>query len=134
MNTKSTDELVIELLEAVDKGEGVIDASSALARHFNIEFRKGKWQKRNMDAITRRVSCFFELPIEDINSKKRNFELVNARFIIVVERLKTENMSLGKAGEIFGYNHATVLYAKKQIEGNDTEHTKRYEMYLKTKY
>ena len=126
---KTTNELIVDLLQAIDKGNGLIEASNKVAVRFGIEYKKGQWRLKKADKILVEVADFFELPIEDIKSRKRNFELVCARYITVVERLKLPKMTLAKAGEPLGLNHATVLYAKKALNGGDQQHTEYYETF-----
>lgn len=71
----------------------------------------------NADLVLKIVSDYFNLKIADIKSKKRTKEISNARQLAMYLCKKTTNMSLSEIGSNFGgKDHATVIYACKQID------------------
>jgi len=71
----------------------------------------------NADLVLKIVSEYFNIKASDIKSKKRTKEISNARQISMYLCKKTTNMSLTEIGNSFGgKDHATVIYACKQID------------------
>lgn len=131
-----THDVIIEHLKALDKGVGVIHTAQQLAKHFNLEFYDDKWIKKvklnkKQRDIVHKVEEFTKLPLKQMLKMDRKHEYVAARYIIVVEILRKSKVTLSKAGEIFNFNYATVLYARKQLTGEDSKLTEFYNEYLK---
>ncbi|MCX8069127.1 MAG: chromosomal replication initiator protein DnaA [Thermodesulfovibrionales bacterium] len=71
----------------------------------------------NADTVLKIVSDYLNLKVSDIKSKKRTKEISNARQLAMYLCKKTTNMSLSEIGSNFGgKDHATVIYACKQID------------------
>lgn len=69
------------------------------------------------DFIIKIVSEYLNIKASDIKAKKRTKEIANARQIAMYLCKKTTNMSLSEIGRSFGgKDHATVIYACKQVE------------------
>lgn len=62
------------------------------------------------------VSKYFNISIKELTSRKRNKEIVSARQISMYLITEMLSMPLAAIGQIFGKDHATVLYAKNKIE------------------
>ncbi len=62
------------------------------------------------------VSKYFNINIKELTSRKRNKEIVSARQISMYLITEMLSMPLAAIGQIFGKDHATVLYAKNKIE------------------
>jgi chromosomal replication initiator protein len=70
-----------------------------------------------VETIQKTVCEHFNLRLTDIKAKKRTKELVNTRQIAMYLARKHTNLSLSEIGAHFGgKDHATVIYACKQIE------------------
>jgi len=70
-----------------------------------------------IDLIQRAVCEALGIKVQDIKSKKRTKEIANARKIAMYITKKLTNLSLAEIGSAFGgKDHATVIYACKQIE------------------
>lgn len=72
-----------------------------------------------IELIQKAVCEALGLRIQDIKSKKRTREISNARKLAMYIAKKLTNLSLIEIGKAFGgKDHATVIYACKQIEKN----------------
>ncbi len=70
-----------------------------------------------VELIQKVVCDYFGLKIQDIRAKKRTKEIANARQIAMYIAKRNTNLSLSEIGRYFGgKDHATVIYACKQIE------------------
>ncbi len=70
-----------------------------------------------VELIQKIVCDFFGLKIQDIKARKRTKEIANARQIAMYIAKRNTNLSLSEIGRYFGgKDHATVIYACKQIE------------------
>lgn len=70
-----------------------------------------------VDRIQKEVCDFFGLKLQDMKSKKRTKEVANARQIAMYLSKQLTHLSLSEIGRHFGgKDHATVLYACRQIE------------------
>lgn len=70
-----------------------------------------------VDSIQKSVSEYFGIKVQDIKAKKRIKEVVNARQIAMYLTKQYTHLSLSEIGRYFGgKDHATVIYAKKQVE------------------
>ncbi len=71
----------------------------------------------NVDLIVDNVARYYNLPVDDMKSKKRNAGIVNARQISMYIAKQMTDLSLEEIGESFGgKDHSTVLYAVNKIE------------------
>lgn len=70
-----------------------------------------------IELIQKTVSETLGIKLQDIRSKKRTKEIANARKLAMYVTKKLTNLSLTEIGNAFGgKDHATVIYACKQIE------------------
>ncbi len=70
-----------------------------------------------VETIQKAVSEYFGLKAQDLKSKRRTKDLVNARQIAMYLSRNNTNLSLSEIGNLFGgKEHATVIYACKQVE------------------
>jgi len=70
-----------------------------------------------VDLIQKAVCEYFGLKIHDIKAKKRTKEIANARQIAMYISKQLTHLSLSEIGRYFGgKDHATVIYACRQIE------------------
>jgi chromosomal replication initiator protein len=70
-----------------------------------------------VEGIQKGVCDFFGLKVNDLKAKRRTREISNARQIAMYLCKQMTNLSLSEIGELFGgKDHATVIYACKQIE------------------
>lgn len=70
-----------------------------------------------IDIVQKIVSETLGIKVQDIRSKKRTKEISNARKIAMYITKKLTNLSLTEIGNAFGgKDHATVIYACKQID------------------
>ncbi len=70
-----------------------------------------------IDLVQKLVSDTLGIKVQDIKSKKRTKEISHARKIAMYITKKVTNLSLAEIGSAFGgKDHATVIYACKQIE------------------
>ncbi len=70
-----------------------------------------------IEGIQKVVCEFFGLKLQDMKSKKRTKEVANARQVAMYLSKQFTSLSLSEIGKNFGgKDHATVLYACKQIE------------------
>ncbi|MGC8938757.1 MAG: helix-turn-helix domain-containing protein, partial [Thermodesulfovibrio sp.] len=70
-----------------------------------------------IDLIQKAVCEALGIKLHDIKTKKRTKEIANARKIAMYITKKLTNLSLAEIGNAFGgKDHATVIYACKQIE------------------
>jgi chromosomal replication initiator protein len=88
-----------------------------------------------VELIQKMVCEFFSLRIQDIKAKKRTKEIANARQIAMYITKQQTHLSLSEIGRYFGgKDHATVIYACKQIEekrGKDENLNKSIEHILR---
>lgn len=70
-----------------------------------------------VETIQKAVCEYFGLKMQDLKSKRRTKDLVNARQIAMYLSRNNTKLSLAEIGNLFGgKEHATVIYAYKQIE------------------
>ena len=67
------------------------------------------------DKIIYIVSNYFNVSLEDIKSRSRKRDLVNARFFIIYYLRKCCNMRYSKIGKIFNRDHSTAIHAYNQV-------------------
>lgn len=71
----------------------------------------------NVEGIQKVVCEFFGLKLNDLKAKRRTREISNARQIAMYICKQLTNLSLSEIGSLFGgKDHATVIYACKQVE------------------
>lgn len=70
----------------------------------------------NQDIINK-VCEHFDINEEQLKSKRRNRELVDARGIIMYLLHKYKGQTSTSVAKLFGKNHATVLHQSRKIEG-----------------
>lgn len=71
----------------------------------------------NVESIQKAVCDFFGLKLHDLKAKRRTREISNARQIAMYLSKQLTNLSLSEIGALFGgKDHATVIYACKQVE------------------
>ncbi len=70
-----------------------------------------------VDVIKKHVSEFFDLPVSDLNSKKRPRSIARPRQIAMYLARQNTNNSYQDIGNAFGgRDHSTVIHAEKKIE------------------
>ncbi len=70
-----------------------------------------------VETIQKTVTEYFGLKLQDLRSKRRTKDLVNARQIAMYLCRHHTKLSLAEIGNLFGgKEHATVIYACKQVE------------------
>ncbi len=70
-----------------------------------------------VELVQKMVCDYFGLKIQDIKARKRTKEIANARQIAMYITKQQTHLSLSEIGRYFGgKDHATVIYACKQIE------------------
>lgn len=70
-----------------------------------------------VETIQKAVCEYFGLKVQDLKSKRRTKDLVNARQIAMYLSRNNTKLSLTEIGNLFGgKEHATVIYACKQVE------------------
>ena len=69
-----------------------------------------------IEKIFAAVSRRYNVPIDDIKSKKRNAEIAQARHVAAYLVWKITEISLPHIGKIFGRDHTTVLHSLDQVE------------------
>lgn len=101
--------------------------SSLMKESINIEIAKKALSEFNtlpipnedisLDAIIKTISKYFNIPLLDLKSEKRNKTIAFARQISFYLMKKLTSESLQNIGAYFGgRNHSTVLHATKKIE------------------
>ncbi len=74
-------------------------------------------KKVTVEMIQKAVSEYFGLKMQDLKSKRRTKDLVSARQLAMYLSRNYTQLSLNEIGSLFGgKEHATVIYACKQIE------------------
>lgn len=75
-----------------------------------------------VDAVQRIVCDFYNLKLADIKAKRRTKEIVLPRQVAMYLSKQTTNASLSDIGKHFGgKDHATVIYACRQVEERGTK-------------
>ncbi|MCL4492010.1 MAG: chromosomal replication initiator protein DnaA [Nitrospirae bacterium] len=70
-----------------------------------------------VEAIQKTVCEYFGIKLQDLKAKKRTKEIANARQIAMYVTKQQTSLSLSEIGKYFGgKDHATVIYACKQME------------------
>ncbi len=88
-----------------------------LAKHVLRDLLPDENKPITIDLIQKAVCEALGIRVHDIKSKKRTKEIANARKIAMYITKKLTNLSLAEIGNAFGgKDHATVIYACKQIE------------------
>ncbi len=71
----------------------------------------------SVDTIQKEVARFFDLPLSELKSKKRNKNIILPRQISMYLSRKMTNLSLPEIGGLFGgKDHTTILHAFRKIE------------------
>jgi chromosomal replication initiator protein len=78
----------------------------------------------SVEEIREQVASYFKITVDDINSRSRKRNIVQARQIVMHLAKELTNFSLAAIGSVLGNrNHATVLYALKSVKNLvDTDH------------
>lgn len=63
------------------------------------------------------VSLYYKQPITDYDIRTRRRDVVKLKYVTIYLALRKTSISLVDLGTVFGYNHATVIHANKQIIG-----------------
>jgi len=71
-----------------------------------------KYQSR-IDWLVKRVCLFKEIEPLDLYKKTRKRDIIEARYIIMVNLKRTSDLSYGKITAIFGLDHSSFNHAKK---------------------
>jgi chromosomal replication initiator protein len=101
-----------------------------LARQMIDKFVKNTTREISIDYIQKVVCDYFSLPLEQINSKTRKREIVQARQIAMFFSKKHTKSSLATIGLHCGNkDHATVLHACRTVN-NLLETDKRFRVYV----
>lgn len=88
-----------------------------VAKHVLRDLLPDENKPITIDLIQQHVCEALGIRVQDIKSKKRTKEIANARKIAMYITKKLTNLSLAEIGNAFGgKDHATVIYACKQIE------------------
>jgi hypothetical protein len=74
-------------------------------------------RNKKIEFIKEIVSAYLKHPIEDYDNKSRKRESVKLKYVTMFLILKRIQISLVELGKMFGYDHATVIHARKQISG-----------------
>ncbi|MCS7215067.1 MAG: chromosomal replication initiator protein DnaA [Thermodesulfovibrio sp.] len=94
-----------------------VPISMDTAKHILRDLLPDENKPITVELIQRYVCEALGLKIQDIKSKKRTKEISNARKLAMYIAKKLTNLSLTEIGSAFGgKDHATVIYACKQIE------------------
>lgn len=72
--------------------------------------------KTNLKEIITTISNYYDIPIDDIKSKKRNSDIVKARHVYFYLSKKLTNNILYKIGNIVNRDHSTVLHGYNMIK------------------
>ncbi len=101
-------ELINKIFEIIRKAEDEISAISG--KHMTLKLLNGHpIFKPDYNDIIRRVSDMNKVTVEDIKSKSRKREIVEARNIsIIIIKDNFPRMSQKTLGKIFGRDHSTV--------------------------
>jgi chromosomal replication initiator protein len=101
-----------------------------LAKQMIDRFMKSSSREVSIDYIQKIVSDYFQLPIEQIKSKTRRREVVQARQITMYFAKNHTKTSLANIGlQCGGKDHATVLHACRTV-GNLIETDRRFKGYI----
>lgn len=101
-----------------------------LAKKMIDKYVKNTAKELSVDYIQKVVSDYFNLSIDELKSKTRKREIVQARQIAMYFSKKMTNISLAKIGsQCGGKDHATVLHACKTVL-NLSETDKQFRLYL----
>ncbi len=88
-----------------------------IAKHVLKDLLPDENKPITVELIQKAVCETMDIKIQDIRSKKRTKEIANARKLAMYIAKKLTNFSLAEIGSAFGgKDHATVIYACKQIE------------------
>ncbi len=87
-----------------------------VAKHILKDLLPDENKPITIEVIQKAVCDALGIKPQDIKSKKRTKEISNARKIAMYIAKKLTNMSLTEIGNFFGKDHATVIYACKQVE------------------
>ncbi len=87
-----------------------------VAKHILKDLLPDENKPITIEIIQKAVCDALGIKLQDIKSKKRTKEISNARKIAMYIAKKLTSMSLTEIGNAFGKDHATVIYACKQIE------------------
>lgn len=102
----------------------------ALAKRMIDKFVKNTAKEISIDYIQKVVCDYFDLSIEQLKSKTRKREIVQARQIAMFFSKQMTKSSLAKIGTLCGgKDHATVLHACKTVT-NLTETDKQFKVFI----
>jgi chromosomal replication initiator protein len=94
-----------------------IPISLETAKHILKDLLPDENKPVTIEIIQKAVCEHVGIKLQDIKSRKRTKEISNARKIAMYVAKKLTNLSLAEIGAAFGgKDHATVIYACKQIE------------------
>lgn len=82
--------------------------------------QKNLQKKHTIDNIVQATSKFFDMPVSDITSKKRNRQIVRVRHIAMYLLKELTKNSLTEIGKIFSVSHVSVSVAINNIEEEKT--------------
>ncbi len=88
-----------------------------LARNVLANAVKVTKKSINFEMITQQVAAFYNIDSEQLFTKSRKREVSDARQMVMYLAKRHANMSLTAIGTRLSRDHATVLYACKNIEG-----------------
>lgn len=93
------------------------DITLDLAKQMIDKIVRNSAKEISIDYIQKIVCDYFEIPIDQINSKTRRREIVQARQLAMYFSRKHTKLSLASIGDACGNkDHATVLHASKTVE------------------
>ena len=70
---------------------------------------------KKIEFIKEIVCAYLKHSLEDYQRKTRKREIIKLKYLTIYLILKRVPISLNELGAMFGYDHATVIHAKKQI-------------------
>ncbi len=96
--------------------------SLEMARHALRDMIPEEHRPITVDRILKVVSEFFGVKVQDLRSKKKTKEIVLARQVAMYLARQLTDLSLGDIGKnIGGKDHATVIYACRQVEAKKAQ-------------
>ena len=111
---------ILELLEAVRTGADINEKAALVASYFDLIKVGDRWhinqKKLTEKDIINKVSEYTSISVDEMNSKLRTHEIVRARYLAMVEIRKCLGFSYSAAAAVFNLNHATGVYAEKQLQ------------------
>lgn len=105
----------LERIEALWRMKTIGRDAAALIEHFKDDVAAGK---PGLDSITERVSAFFQVDAEQLQSPSRLRNILLPRQVSMYLARKLTGLSLEQIGAWFGgRDHTTVLHACRKVEG-----------------